>query len=70
MIYSYQLISLFSKLLHHPSLDVSLQLCTMAYTVFPHAKAKGRKNEGNEKVGFQARKPTLKLYSLKVLAEL
>jgi hypothetical protein len=42
----------------------------MADTVFPHAKAKERKNEGNEKVGFQARKPTLKLYSLKVLAEL
>ena len=51
MIYSYQLISLFSMLLHIPSLDVSLQLCTMAYTVSPHTKAKGRKNEVMKKVG-------------------
>ena len=34
----------------------------MAYTVFPHAKAKGRKNEGNEKGRFPGVKTDLDSY--------
>ena len=37
----------------------------MAYTVFPYAKAKGRKNEGNEKGRFPGVKTDLDSYILK-----
>jgi hypothetical protein len=33
----------------------------MAYTVFPHAKAKGRKNEGNEKGRFPSEEADLEV---------
>ena len=47
------------------SLDGQSQLRTMAYTVFPHAKAKGRKNEYNEKGRFPGVKTDLGSYILK-----
>ena len=37
----------------------------MAHTVFPQAKAKGRKNEGNEKGRFPGVKTDLESYILK-----
>ena len=39
----------------------------MASTVFPHAKAKGRKNEGNEKGRFPGVKTDLDSYILKII---
>lgn len=51
MIYSYQLILLFSKLLHIPSLDGQSQLRMMADTVSLTQRQKGAKTKVMKKVG-------------------